>query len=72
MTEEANARALAKWDNQRILWEDIKRQMSLASGKAVGDLAMERCDEFRKKLEALSHLDMAIPITERDGGTFRF
>jgi hypothetical protein len=52
-------RALDKWEHQRVLWDDIKRRMSLASGKNAGDLAMERCDEYRKKLEALSHLDMA-------------
>ena len=67
MTDQAQARALAKWEEQRQIWDDVKRKMSLASGKAIGDLAMERCDEYRKKLEALTHLDMAIPLPERDG-----
>ena len=67
MTQEAHGRALDKWEHQRVIWEDVKKRLSLASGKNVGDLAMERCDEYRKKLEALAHLDMAVPLTERDG-----
>ena len=29
---------------------------------------MERCDEHRRKMETVSHLDMAAPVHEREGG----
>ena len=54
-------------EDQKALWHDVKARLALKSDKPIGDLAMERCDAYRRRLEALSHLDMAIPIDERHG-----
>jgi len=56
-------------EDQVAVWDQVKDRLSRASSKPIGDLAMERCDEYRKKLEALSHLEMAIPVTERHGSS---
>ena len=68
MGDEAHARALDKWEAQRERWEALKRAHALRFDKRPGDLAMERLDEHRRKMEILSHLDMAAPIHEREGG----
>ena len=68
MGDEAHARALDKWEAQRERWEALKRAHALRFDKRPGDLAMERLDEHRRKMEILSHLDMAAPVHEREGG----
>lgn len=68
MGETSHGNALAKWDAQKREWERVKRERAIAFNKRPGDLVMERCDEHRRKLEILGHLDMAVPISEREGG----
>lgn len=68
MGEVSHGNALAKWEAQKREWERIKRERAIAFDKRPGDLVMERCDEHRRKLEILGHLDMAVPISEREGG----
>ena len=68
MGEVSHGNALAKWEAQKREWERIKRERAIAFNKRPGDLVMERCDEHRRKLEILGHLDMAVPISEREGG----
>jgi hypothetical protein len=66
--DEAHTRALDKWDAQRETWEALKQQQSIKFDKRPGDLAMERLDEHRRKIEVMQHLEMAAPIQEREGG----
>ena len=68
MGDEAHARALDAWELRREKWEETKRRIALRHDKRPGDLAMERCDEHRRKMEIMSHLDMAAPVHEREGG----
>ena len=67
--DEAHTRALDKWEAQRETWEALKHARAIQFDKRPGDLAMERCDEHRRKMEILNHLDMAAPVHEREGGT---
>jgi hypothetical protein len=59
---------LNQWERQRESWEKLMRAHAAAHGKSVGDIAMARCDEWRRKNEVFAHLDMAVPIHEREGG----
>jgi len=68
MGDEAHERALDRWEAQRERWEALKRAHALRFDKRPGDLAMERLDEHRRKMEIFSHLDMAAPVHEREGG----
>ena len=68
MGEVSHGNALSKWESQKREWERIKQERAIAFDKRPGDLVMERCDEHRRKLEILSHLNMAVPIAEREGG----
>ena len=68
MGEVSHGNALTKWEAQKREWERIKQERAIAFDKRPGDLVMERCDEHRRKLEILSHLNMAVPIAEREGG----
>jgi hypothetical protein len=67
--DEAHARALDAWEARRERWDALKRALAIRHDKRPGDLAMERCDEHRRKMEILTHLDMAAPVHEREGGT---
>ena len=68
MGEVSHGNALSKWEAQKREWERVKQERAIAFDKRPGDLVMERCDEHRRKLEILSHLNMAVPIAEREGG----
>lgn len=67
--DEAHARALDAWEARRERWDALKHALAIRHDKRPGDLAMERCDEHRRKMEILTHLDMAAPVHEREGGT---
>lgn len=67
--DEAHARALDAWEARRERWDALKNALAIRHDKRPGDLAMERCDEHRRKMEILTHLDMAAPVHEREGGT---
>ena len=67
--DEAHTRALDAWEAQREKWEALKQTSAIRFDKRPGDLAMERCDEHRRKMEILNHLDMAAPVHEREGGS---
>lgn len=66
--DEAHTRVLDKWDAQNEQWEALKQKQAIKFDKRPGDLAMERLDEHRKKVEIMQHLEMAAPIQEREGG----
>ena len=51
MGDEAHERALDRWEAQRERWEALKRAHALRFDKRPGDLAMERLDEHRRKME---------------------
>ena len=68
MTNIAQENALNQWERRRESWEKLMRAHAAAHGKSVGDIAMARCDEWRRKNEVFAHLDMAVPIHEREGG----
>ena len=67
--DEAHSRALDAWEARRERWDALKNALAIRHDKRPGDLAMERCDEHRRKMEILTHLDMAAPVHEREGGT---
>lgn len=67
MTYGRTERMLRNWEAHMLEWDVLKQRLVEASGKAPSELAMERADLHRRKVEEMENLHVAVPLKERHG-----